>query len=174
MASGVNRCTAMRMNESRPHDGEVPKPPRQHSNNKKTGLCMKRYGYYEYDPGLYPRRLWVAVGLRPEDLEGVFKSEKGKPVDFDLCVAEAVTCFEVRRCSDNKIGELVVFDNHATMRLVGIVSHEASHVCDAIEEAICMEHGGEASAYLIEWIASCINNARLGIGDFVELKDKKE
>ena len=86
---------------------------------------MKRYGYYEYDPGLYPRRLWVAVGLRQEDLEGVFKSEKGKTVDFDLCVAEAVTCFEVRRCSDNKIGELVVFDNHATMRLVGIVSHEA-------------------------------------------------
>ena len=31
---------------------------------------MKRYGYYEYDPGLYPRRLWVAVGLGPEDLEG--------------------------------------------------------------------------------------------------------
>lgn len=174
MASGVNRCTAMRMNESRPHEGEVPKPPRQHSNNKKTGSCMKRYGYYEYDPGLYPRMLWVAIGLKPENLEGVFKDEKGKPLRFDFAQADAVTYAEVRKCSDNKIGELVVFDNLATARLVGVVSHEASHVCDAIEEAIGMEHGGEASAYLIEWIASCINNARLGIGDFVEIKDKEE
>ena len=174
MASGVNRCTAMRMNESRPHDGEVPKPPRQHRNNKKIERCMKRYGYYEYDPGLYPRMLWVAIGRKPENLEGVFEDEKGKTVRFDFALADAVTYPEERKCSNNKIGELVVFDNHATARLVGVVSHEASHVCDAIEEAIGMEHGGEASAYLIEWIASCINNARLGIGYFVELKDKKE
>lgn len=52
--------------------------------------------------------------------------------------------------------------------------HEASHVCDAIEEYTSMEHGDEPSAYLIGWIASCINKARLGIGDFVELKDKEE
>lgn len=42
------------------------------------------------------------------------------------------------------------------------------------EEYTDLEHGGEPSAYLIGWIASCINNARLGIGDFVELKDKEE
>ena len=52
--------------------------------------------------------------------------------------------------------------------------HEASHACDAIEDSIGMEHGGEPSAYLIGWIASCINKARLGIGDFVEIKDKEE
>ena len=45
---------------------------------------------------------------------------------------------------------------------------------DNIEYDIGMEHGGEPSAYLIGWIASCINKARLGIGDFVELKDKEE
>jgi hypothetical protein len=42
------------------------------------------------------------------------------------------------------------------------------------EDDIGMEHGGEPSAYLIGWIASCINKARLGIGDFVEIKDKEE
>ena len=173
MASGVNRCTAMRMNESRPHEGEVPKPPRQHRNNKKTGRCMKRYGYYEYDPGLYPRMLWVAIGLKPENLEGVFKDENGKPLRFDFAQADAVTYTEVQKCSDNKIGELVVFDNLATARLVGVVSHEASHVCDAIEEAIGMEHGGEASAYLIEWIASSISAARNNEGKFIDIKQKK-
>lgn len=42
------------------------------------------------------------------------------------------------------------------------------------ENDIEMEHGGEPYAYLIGWIASCINKARLGIGDFVEIKDKEE
>ena len=42
-------------------------------------------------------------------------------------------------------------------------SHESSHACDAIENDIEMEHGGEPSAYLIGWIASCINKARLGV-----------
>ena len=45
---------------------------------------------------------------------------------------------------------------------------------DNIEYDIGMEHGGEPSAYLIGWIASCINKARLGIGDFVEIIDKKD
>lgn len=36
-----------------------------------------------------------------------------------------------------------------------------------------MKHGDEPSAYLMGWIASCINKARLGIGDFVEFKDKE-
>ena len=57
---------------------------------------------------------------------------------------------------------------------MAVCSHEASHICDAIEKAIGMEHGGEASAYLLGWIASCINKARLGIGDFVEVKDIKD
>lgn len=37
-----------------------------------------------------------------------------------------------------------------------------------------MEHGG-CFAYLIGWIAPRINKkARLGIGDFVEIKDKEK
>lgn len=52
---------------------------------------------------------------------------------------------------------------------ISVCCHETSHACDAIENGIDMEHGGEPSAYLIGWIASCINKARLGIGDFVEL-----
>nr|DAG40112.1 MAG TPA: hypothetical protein [Caudoviricetes sp.] len=51
---------------------------------------------------------------------------------------------------------------------------KAELYCDDIEKAIGMEHGGEPSAYLMGWVASCINKARLGIGDFVEIKDKKE
>ena len=57
---------------------------------------------------------------------------------------------------------------------MGVCCHEAYHACENIEDDIGMEHGGEPSAYLIGWIASCINKARLGIGDFVEIVDKEE
>ena len=55
-----------------------------------------------------------------------------------------------------------------------ICAHEASHVCDDLVNALNIKHGDEPSAYLLGWIASCINNARLGIGDFVEVKDIKD
>ena len=32
----------------------------------------------------------------------------------------------------------------------------------------------EHQAYLMGWICNCINNARLGVGDFIEIKDKEE
>ena len=73
----------------------------------------------------------------------------------------------------SRIRSFVHFASKDSMRM-GVCCHEASHACEAIENAIGMVHGGEPSAYLIGWIASCINKARLGIGDFVELKDKEE
>ena len=54
---------------------------------------------------------------------------------------------------------------------MNICCHEATHACEHIEEEIGMEHGGEPSAYLIGWIASCINKARLGLGDFIEIEN---
>lgn len=80
---------------------------------------------------------------------------------------------EVIRKSDDKYGILATFPSAKEMTMK-VCSHEASHVCDDIEKAIGMEHGGEASAYLLGWIADCINKARLGIGDFIELKDKEK
>ena len=80
---------------------------------------------------------------------------------------------EVIRKSDDKYGILVSFPKRKDMTM-DICVHEASHVCDDLEKATGLEHGGESSAYLIGWIASCINKALLGIGDFVEVKDIKD
>ena len=71
------------------------------------------------------------------------------------------------------VKEFINFASKDSMKM-GVCCHEASHACDDIEDDIGMEHGGESSAYLTGWIGSCINKARLGIGDFVELKDKEE
>lgn len=130
---------------------------------------MKKKGYYEYGNGIYPLKLWVHIG---KDLKELIDS------CFDKCNAPdsdygGVTYSDAVRKSDRRRGVLVSFPCQKVMSM-NYCCHEASHVCDAIEEHIDLEHGGEPSAYLMGWIASCINNARLGIGDFVEIVDKEE
>ena len=130
---------------------------------------MKKRGYYEYKNGIYPLKLWVHIG---KDLKETIDAE------FDGCEPpndgyDGVVYDKVVRKSDDMYGVLASFKCVKDMTM-SVCCHEASHACDAIENTIGMEHGGEASAYLLGWIASCINKARLGIGDFIEIKDKEE
>ena len=131
---------------------------------------MKKKGYYEYDPVIYPRKVWVHIGTNFKELASeIFEGE----LIFDDKTCNGAVFEEFIRKSDGKYGILATFPSSKEMTMK-FCSHEASHICDDIEKAIGMEHGGEASAYLLGWIADCINKARLGIGDFVELKDKEK
>ncbi len=134
-----------------------------------TRNSMRKKGYYEYRNGIYPRRLWVHIG---KDLNELIEAE------FDGCDPPdkeygGVTYDGAVRKSDDTYGILVSFKTTKDMS-TKYCCHEASHACDAIEAAIGMEHGGEASAYLIGWIADGINKARLGMGDFVEINDMEK
>lgn len=133
-------------------------------------IKKKRLGYFEYDPVIYPRKLWVHIGDDFKELAQKAFCNIVIDEDKDYYGAEYG---EVIRKSDDKYGILVSFHNRKDMTM-DICAHEASHVCDDLEKATGLEHCGESSAYLIGWIASCINNARLGIGDFVEVKDIKD
>ena len=129
----------------------------------------KKKGYYEYSNGIYPRKLWVHIGRDLNELiDSCFDGCDYSDVDYCGATYDSAT-----RKDNDSYGVLVSFKCLKDMTM-NVCCHEASHACDAIENAIGMKHGGESSAYLIGWIASCINKARLGIGDFVELKDKEE
>ena len=134
---------------------------------------MKKRGYYKYDPVIYPRKLCVAIGLAQEDANKCFEGRDGELLKVDFKDSDAITFDCVMEKASKKYCSFVNFANKSAMTM-NICCHEASYVCDAIEEDIGMEHGGEPSAYLIGWIASCVNKARLGIGDFIEIKDKEE
>lgn len=131
---------------------------------------MKKKGYYEYGNGIYPLKLWVHIG---KDLKELIDYTVLTSARLPILITGGVTYSDAVRKSDRRRGVLVSFPCQKVMSM-NYCCHEASHVCDAIEEYTDLEHGGEPSAYLMGWIASCINNARLGIGDFVELKDKEE
>ena len=132
-------------------------------------IKKKSLGYFEYDPVIYPLKIWVHVGNGLSELiDSCFDGCKAPDEDY-----YGVTYDDAVRKRDRRRGVLISFQ-HTKDMLMDYCCHEASHACDAIEDAIGMEHGGEPSAYLIGWIASCINKARLGVGDFVEIKDKEE
>lgn len=135
---------------------------------------MKKKGYYEYDQPIYPHLLCVGVGLQFEDAKKAFLNNDGTDIEkYDFVGGDGFTYYGTHVRNTGRKCVLVLFSGKNAMRM-NAICHEASHVCDAIESSIEMKHGGEPSAYLIGWIASCINKARLGIGDFVEIKAKEE
>lgn len=134
---------------------------------------MRKRGYYEYNPVIYPRILCVAIGMNLEDANKCFEGRNKERLMVDFKNSDALTFDSVIQKKDGKYAVFVNFSNKSVMTM-GICCHEASHVCDAIEEDIGIKHGDEPSAYLIGWISSCINKARLGIGDFVEIKDREK
>lgn len=133
-------------------------------------IKKKSLGYFEYDPVIYPRKLWVHIG---EDFKELTSKAFCNIEVGDIKEYYGVEYGEVSRKSDGMYGMVVSFHKRKDITRK-LCAHEASHVCDDLEEAIGMKHGGEASAYLLGWIADCFDKARLGVGDFIEIKDKEE
>ncbi len=123
-------------------------------------------GYFEYDPVIYPRLLWVSVGI---GLKGLREAFDELPED-DSTEYSGVVYDKVARKKDGRYGVLVCFKKRADMT-VGVLCHEASHVVDAIEEQTGIDHGGEPSAYLAGWVAKSLDEARFNRGDFIKIEE---
>lgn len=117
---------------------------------------------YEFDPVIYPRLLWVGIGVDEEFYNQHFEGDNGGKLNFQSNGGYyGVTFDEIVNKETLLKGDLVVFQSKNDMRM-GVIAHEASHVVDGIENAIGMEHGDEPSAYLYGRVCKSINLARLG------------
>lgn len=135
---------------------------------------IKKNLIYEFDPVIYPRKLWVCICVDEEYINGKFHREGGVKLNFgNSSDYYALTFDDIVRNDTNMKGELVVFNSKNDMRM-GVVCHEASHVVDGIENAIGMKHGDEPSAYLLEWVCKSINLARLGSCEPLKFQDESE
>lgn len=88
-------------------------------------------------------------------IEGMKQIESG---EVDLIVTDPPYCIAYktgRRADDHRFSKEILNDDNEQL------------IIDYMSECYRI-------AYLIGWIASCINKARLGIGDFVEIVDKEE
>lgn len=125
---------------------------------------------YEFDPLLYPTRLWVGVNIPYKDVSDKFYAinQDDSVTDFSDAVEKIVTsviatCYPV---GDKESGWRGIFCHISRLKdlSVGVIAHEAEHVvCWICEQFGICSHSFEDSeprAYLIQWVANCINQVK--------------
>ena len=126
---------------------------------------------YEFDPVIYPMRLWVVICPEYDKADDTFYflNEAGEVVDdthgiFDSSDSAMANTFCVAHKEIAWKGCLV-----AIWRVkecgAGVCAHEASHV-DWVDEQFGLGghsfSDGEPRAYLIQWVANCIDKVLRG------------
>ena len=135
-------------------------------------------GYCVFSNGIYPRRLYVAVGLSEDDVNRMFISERGM-LTLDWEGSDAATFDEIKERATLYYGSLVVFRSKGEMT-PGTMAHEAVHVLDSFMDVLGLERGKNASnehlSYLLGWIVACMDEVKKGRAKPVVpgVKDKKK
>ncbi len=114
---------------------------------------------HEFDPLIYPRKLWVTVGCSTQDLKDMFD---GCINDMDDCYAYTVNV-KIRKL-DNRGGVLIRFGSRKDLS-TQIIAHESVHAAMNIfdyVDAVADTKNQEPLAYLVGWVADCINQVKTG------------
>lgn len=122
-------------------------------------MAEKTTKIHEFDPLIYPRKLWIAVGAPNEVIKDMF--EDVEPMDKN---ADAQVDSTRRFKPDVKGGVLIRFANKQAMTTANI-THEAMHVAMDIFEYVGAypdPKNQEPFAYLCGWIAKCIDEVKRG------------
>ena len=118
---------------------------------------IKTEQIHEFDCEIYPRKLWVAVGVPYDVIKDMF--EDVAPMDEN---ADAQVDNTRRLEPDIKGGLLVRFENRNAMTSANI-THEAAHVAMEIFAYVGAypdPKNQEPFAYLCGWVAKCINEVK--------------
>ena len=121
-------------------------------------------GYCAFSNGIYPRRLYVAVGLSEDDVNRMFISERGM-LTLDWEGSDAATFDEIRDRDTLTYGSLVVFRSKGDMT-PGTMAHEAVHVMESYMDVLGIERAekgtNEHLSYLLGWIVKCMDEVKKG------------
>ena len=117
---------------------------------------------HEFDPVIYPVKLWVLIAEDSEYLRSKFvyyPSKENIPIDtfnnIDGCVDT------VMMKSNSKIGVLITFRDLEACTM-GTIAHEATHASIRMWKRIGERRfGSEANAYLVEWIVKCCEKVKM-------------
>ena len=127
---------------------------------------------YEFDPVIYPTRLWVSIcpSFDKLDKQFYFLNEDGEVVDnardeFNKHMSAVATTFSVAHRKSGWKGCFVVIWRRKECG-AGICAHEATHVVDWISDELGIGGysflDGEARAYLAQWVANNIDKVLRG------------
>ena len=119
---------------------------------------------HQFNPTIYPRKLWVMKGGSIDDILDAFTEPEGGEIQLMACSAEpAAMTLKVCHKGSGYLGVLVwLCENSISVK---DVAHEAVHVASCIFEdyGMSMEFADgrdEHFAYLVGFAADCINQVR--------------
>lgn len=132
---------------------------------------MNKMKIYEFDPVIYPRKLWVVKGGTTKDIKNSFYERDHNELDLENFEKYGAITAEVESKDNAKFGELIWFPNVAHLT-VSNIAHEATHAALNIGMDIGMRidrYNDEPLAYLVGWIAACMDKVRTN-----KAKEKKQ
>lgn len=123
----------------------------------------------EYNPVIYPRKLWVAKSLDNLGDYFIFLANDGsdREVSYEKMLDDVeedggimMTCQVIRKC-DSKLGVLVILIDLEDLNPT-VIPHEAVHVADYYCEQLGIytqdfSASNEPYAYLVGWAGGCIS-----------------
>lgn len=121
---------------------------------------------HEFDPLIYPTRIWVGTRVPKDVIVERFYSllSDGSVSDFEYSndVSSVATCYPVGEKESGWKGILCIIHKPKNTG-VGVIAHEAEHIVCWICEQFGIEsttfEDSEPRAYLIQWVANSIYEA---------------
>jgi len=124
---------------------------------------MKKAIIHQFDPVIYPFKLWVSISSDGAAFSDRFKDgDNGKELNVSVINEhEAVTYYVQQKEKPTYFGVLIVFSEkkYCTCKLI---AHESTHAARFMWEHVRENGTGwEADAYLVGWIAECCEKVKL-------------
>jgi hypothetical protein len=117
---------------------------------------------HEFNPVIYPYKLWVVIDKKPNTISDMFNEYSGKPIEFidrDTMGLEAFT-MPVERKDNSSFGVIIFFRSKKSISYE-LVAHESSHAAKYLFEHIDADiKGHEPFEYVVGWIAGCCEKVR--------------
>jgi hypothetical protein len=123
---------------------------------------MAKVIIHQFDPVIYPFKLWVSI---TDDLTAISERfidhKSGKELNTDNLDKTIAFTQNVEQKSDRLIGAIIVFGRKGYCS-TKIIAHEATHAARMLWDHVGEDATGmEADAYLVGWIADCIEKVKL-------------
>lgn len=115
---------------------------------------------HEFDPVIYPRRLWVVVNCPASVLNDMFEDKYE-----DLPESASAEVVPARRLKPEVLGGVLVRFKSKKDMTTSIITHESSHAAMEIYDYIGAKvdiQNQEPFSYLAGWVADCIDKVKKG------------
>ena len=127
---------------------------------------------HEFNPVIYPFRMWVAVRPKVEQIAEKFYNLDTSmnllpvtPKNFYNSRFSVATTYPMEDKQSGNLGCLVAIWRPKDLD-VGMITHESSHVTDFLCDVLGVNgftiDSGEARAYFCGWVAECIDTVKRG------------